>query len=145
MPTFDLIYPHEVSDCVKYIAEHGGGKRVSITKISSKRSVEQNRTQRMWHNEAAEFLRDETAEEKRAYCKLHFGVPILRNEDDNFCAEYDRLIRPMAYEDKLSLMALPIDFPVTRLMSTDQKCRYLNQVEVHYRGLGVPLTEPKKR
>ncbi len=109
------------------------------------RSTEQNRLQRMWLNEAAEQLGDRTPEDLRAYCKLEMGVPILRAENELFCAEYDRLIRPMSYEDKLSIMALPLDFPVTRLMTTNQKWRYLDHMERTFTGQGVVLTIPKER
>lgn len=116
---------------------------VSVTK-GQKRSVEQNRLQRMWMNEAAEQLGDHTAEELRAYSKLHHGVPILRNENEEFREAYDRVIRPHSYEDKLTMMALPLDFPVTRLMTTDQKTRYLDAVYQDFKGQGVLLTEPEQ-
>lgn len=106
------------------------------------RTHEQNKLQRLWVKEAAEQLGDETAEEKRAYCKLHFGVPILRAENEEFCEKYDRLIRPLPYEVKLEYMAAPLDFPVTRLMTTKQKKQYLDAVYQHFRSLGVVLTEP---
>jgi len=106
------------------------------------RSVEQNKLQRMWLYEAAEQLQDETIEQKRGYCKLHFGVPILRNEDDTFREAYDRLIRPHTYEEKLQMMMIPLDFPVTRLMTTGQHKRYLDDIHDFFTGLGVQLTEP---
>ena len=111
----------------------------------AKRSNEQNRTQRMWHNEAAEQLQDESAEDKRAYCKLHFGVPILRNENEEFCSAYDRVFRSLPYETKLELMKVPFDFPVTRLMRTGQKKRYLDDVWHYYTALGVQLTDPDQK
>ena len=107
------------------------------------RSIEQNRLQRLWLNEAAEQLGEDTAEGYRAYCKLHFGVPILRNENDEFRAAYDKHVRPHSYEDKLAMMAIPLDFPVTRLMKMGQKKRYLDDVYQHFFGLGVLLTEPE--
>lgn len=109
------------------------------------RTPEQNRLQRLWCNEASEQLQDDTAEGYRAYCKLHFGIPILRNESEEFCAVYDRIVRPLAYEDKLALMAVPIDFPVTRLMTTKQKHDYLEAMRRHLDGLGVKLTIPADR
>ena len=105
--------------------------------------MEQNRLQRLWLKEACEQLQDETIEEKRGYCKLHFGVPILRNENDEFKAAYDKIIMPHTYEDKLQMMMLPLDFPVTRLMTTGQHKRYLDDVYHFFTGLGVQLTEPK--
>lgn len=109
------------------------------------RTAEQNRLQRMWHNEAAEQLQDERAEDKRAYCKLVLGVPILRAENEKFREQYDRLVRGLPYETKLELMKEPIDFPVTRLMSVGQKKRFLDDVWNHYTGLGVKLTDPDER
>jgi hypothetical protein len=106
-----------------------------------KRSLEQNRLQRMWLLEAQE-QGDQTAEQYRGFCKLHFGVPILRAEHDEFREKYDRIIRPLDYEQKLELMMIPMDFPVTRLMDVDQKIRYLNQIYQHFIGLGMLMTEP---
>lgn len=128
-------------DFVKLLSGYKLPCTVNLTK-GKDRSVEQNRLQRLWLREAVEQLQDETIEEKRAYCKLHFGVPILRNESDEFRKAYDRVIRPHSYEDKLMMMALPLDFPVTRLMTQGQKTRYLNDMWIHFTGLGVKLTEP---
>lgn len=117
------------------------GYLVSITEQGDERTNPQNRLQQLWHSEAANQLRDESAEEKRAYCKLHFGVPILRN-DEAFRASYDRVIKPMDYQTKLALMAEPFDFPVTRLMTVKQKKQFLDAVFDHYTGLGVSLSHP---
>lgn len=123
------------------------GKKLPITVTAEdgrKRSVEQNKLQRMWLNEAAEQLGEYRAEEYRAYCKLHFGVPILRGEDEDFREKYDAMFKGrFDYEEKLKLMMVPWDFPVTRLMKMGQKKRYLDDVYQHFRGLGVELTEPR--
>jgi len=97
----------------------------------------------MWLNEAAEQLGEYTAEEYRAYCKLHFGVPIMRMESDEFMESYDRIIKPHSYEDKLEMMAVPLDFPVTRLMTTKQLTQYLDAMHDHFTMLGVQLTQPR--
>lgn len=107
------------------------------------RSIEQNKLQRKWLNEAAE-QGDQTAEEYRAYCKLTIGVPILRNENDAFRVQYDSIVRPLPYEKKLEIMKEPIDFPVTRLMTSKQKTNYLDQIYQHFCGLGFILTEPMR-
>lgn len=115
---------------------------VNITK-GAPRSIEQNKTQRMWMLELEEHG-DQTAEEYRGYCKLHFGIPILRAENDEFCAVYDRLIRPLDYEVKLEYMKAPLDFPVTRLMTTKQKSRYLDNIYEFYISNGFVLTVPNR-
>lgn len=107
------------------------------------RSIEQNKLQRKWLSEAEE-QGDQTAEEYRAYCKLHFGVPILRNGNEAFRLQYDATVKPLSYEQKLEIMKEPIDFPVTRLMTTKQKAQYLDEIYQFLRGRGFVLTEPKR-
>ena len=113
--------------------------------IREKRSTDQNRLQRLWVNEA-EQQGDMTAEEYRAYCKLHFGVPMLRNEKDTFAELYDSKIRdrvpPYSYEQKLEFMAIPWDMHVTRLMTIKQHDKYLNMMHDHFTSLGMILTIP---
>jgi len=106
------------------------------------RSVHQNRLQRLWCNEVADQSGDVTAEEVRGQCKLWFGVPILRAENEEFRAAYDRAVRPLDYETKIALMMEPLDFPVTRLMKVDQKVRYLNAIYNHFSAQGLELTQP---
>lgn len=114
-------------------------------KAGKHRTNNQNSLQRKWMQEASDQLQDESAEQKRGYCKLHFGVPILRNSDDSFCAEYDQVIKPLPYEQKLRLMMVPFDFRVTSLMSTKQKTQYLDEVAAHFQSQGVQLTHPDDR
>jgi len=117
---------------------------VDITK-GKHRTVEQNRLQRLWLNEIAEQLGDNTPEEVRGYCKLTMGVPILRAESEAFRARYDAVVKPLGYEQKLALMMEPLDLPVTRLMSTEQKTRYLDAIVRHFGEQGVRLTQPPHR
>lgn len=107
-----------------------------------RRSLEQNALLHLWVQEASEQLGDESPEDKRAYCKLHFGVPILRNENEIFREAYDRVVRPLPYEQKLAIMRVPLDMPVTRLMTTGQKKRCLDDIWHHFTDLGVRLTDP---
>lgn len=106
------------------------------------RSIEQNRLQRLWLKEIAEQLGDRTPEEVRGDAKLRFGVPILRAENEAFREKYDRIIKPMSYATKIEMMMEPLDFPVTRLMTTDQKTRYLDALYRHYGEHGIALTMP---
>lgn len=116
----------------------------SVTKGKA-RSTEQNNLQRLWVGEIAHQLPGtyESAEHARGYCKLHIGVPILRNENEAFRLEYDRLIKPLPYEVKLKLMMEPFDFGITRLMDTKQKTRYLDDMHRHFSEQGVILTDPR--
>jgi hypothetical protein len=107
-----------------------------------KRSLKQNRLQRQWLNEIAEQLGDRTPEEVRGYCKLTIGVPILRAENEAFRERYDAIVKPLPYEQKLALMMEPLDFPVSRLMSTKQATAYLDGIHRHFSEKGIVLTDP---
>lgn len=115
---------------------------VEFGKIEDNRSIAQNKTQFLWYKEAAEQDENNTAESHRAYCKLHFGVPILRSENEEFRSTYDKIIRPLSYEDKIELMSPPIDLPVTSLMTIAQFSRYLNEIWNHFTSIGIFLTDP---
>jgi hypothetical protein len=110
-----------------------------------KRSNEQNRLQRLWLNEISEQLGDQTPEEVRGFCKLMFGVPILRAENTAFRERYDAIVKPLPYELKMAMMQEPFDFAVTRNMSTNQKTRYLDALSKHFLELGIVLTNPEQR
>lgn len=128
---------------VTFLSQKVVGFTVEIKEgISEKRSLDQNRLQRKWLQEA-EQQGDMTAEEYRAFCKLHFGVPILRAENEAFCAVYDDCFKSLPYERKLKFMAEPFDFAVTRLMTKPQKSQYLNAMYQHFTGLGFELTDPQ--
>lgn len=142
MTTRVLLNKSDVSNVVRLIEAKGFPCTVSIKK-GKDRSIDQNRLQRLWLNEIAEQLADNTAEWYRAYCKLHLGVPILRAEEEDFCAAYDKHVRPLPYETKLAFMMVPIDFPVTRLMTTKQMTHYLDAIYAEFTGRGVRLTNPE--
>lgn len=115
---------------------------VSLSK-GGKRSLKQNKLQRLWLNEISEQLGDQTPEEVRGYCKLTLGVPILRAENDAFRERYDAIVRPLPYEQKLALMMEPLDFPISRIMTAKQATAYLDGVHRHFSERGVVLTDPE--
>lgn len=105
-----------------------------------KRSIEQNKTAHMWYREIAEQMEDRHWREVKAYCKLHFGVPILRLRDE-FRKEYDLILKPLNYETKLRLLG-PLEFPITSRMKVDEMKDYMDQVVFHFEDEGIQLTIP---
>jgi Fe-S cluster assembly scaffold protein SufB len=103
------------------------------------RTKEQNRLQFLWAREAAEQRGDRTPEEQRNEWKLRFGVPILREDSPDFRDTYDRLIKPLTYEQKLKAMDL---IAVTSLLKVKQMVRYLDSIERECAEEGVKLTSP---
>jgi hypothetical protein len=129
---------------VQYLRARPRPYTVDVAK-GMKRSTEQNRLNRLWVGEIAEQLGDQTPEEVRGFCKLHFGVPILRAENTLFRERYDTVIKPMPYEHKLLAMQVPLDFPVTRLMKVNEEHRYLEAVCQFFLERGIVLTNPETK
>jgi len=115
---------------------------VTITK-GLPRTTPQNRLQYKWYQEVAEQLGDRDAEDVRAHAKLHYGVPILRAENDAYREKYDRLIKPLSYEKKLAMMKEPFSYPVTSVMTVRQETAFLDAFAAHYVAQGVRLTIPE--
>ena len=121
------------------------GQKLPLTvtvQAVGKRSAQQNRLNRQWMLDIEAQLDGWTAEYARGYCKLYFGIPILRNEDEEFCREYDAVVRPLSYEAKLKLMMVPFDFGVIRKMTVKQQAAYLDAINQHFSEQGVVLTNP---
>lgn len=133
-------------DARKALSRFITGKKLPFTVSiadGKHRTTDQNRLQRLWVMEISAQLGDQTPEEVRGYCKLAFGVPILREENDAFCASYDQIIKPLPYPMKLKLMMEPFDFGVTRIMTTRQKTNYLDAIHRHFSEMGLILTNPE--
>jgi len=104
------------------------------------RSLDQNRLAFKWYGEMSEQLSDMTTAEYHSFCKLHYGVPILRAEDDEWRDVYDTAIKPLPYEMKLRAIVL---MPVTSHMTTKQMTQYLDTIYTEFTGRGVVLTTPE--
>lgn len=113
---------------------------VTVTKGEPRRA-RQNRLAQRWFTDVAVQLGDRTHEDVRAYCKLHFGVPILRAENDAFRLSYDKVMKHLDYEAKLEAIKA-FDLPVTRLMTVKQMTAFMNAVSQHWTPQGVRLTHP---
>jgi len=101
-------------------------------KTGKDRSLDQNAISHAWYEQIAAELREDSALGVKNFCKLHFGVPILRAEDADFRDFYDAAIKPhLSYEQKVAAMAF---VPVTRLMTVKQLSAYLAAMQDHYRG-----------
>jgi hypothetical protein len=106
------------------------------------RSLDQNAIGHVWYEQVANELREDNALGVKRFCKLHFGVPILRAEDESFREIYDRSIKDtLTYEQKLKAMDI---LDVTSIMTVPQHSAYLVAMQDHYCGVGVQLEFPEK-
>jgi len=110
--------------------------RISI-RSGQDRSLPQNSVIHCWYEQVANELREDSPLGVKRFCKLHFGVPILRAEDAEFREMYDSAIKAtLNYEQKLKAM----DFiDVTSIMSTKQLTAYMDEMRDHYDKHGVKL------
>jgi hypothetical protein len=121
------------------------GRKLPITVTwtqGAPRSTAQNRLAQRWFTDIATQLGDQTHEDVRADCKLRFGVPILRAENEAFQLSYDRVIKDLPYEDKLDAIKA-FDLPVTRLMTAKQMTAFMDEMQRNWTAQGVRLTDPE--
>jgi len=130
---------------VEALANMMRGRKLPITVTwtqGAPRSTAQNRLAQRWFTDIATQLGDQTHEDVRAECKLRFGVPILRAENEAFRLSYDRVIKSLTYEQKLEAVKA-FDLPVTRLMTSKQMTAFMDEMQRHWVGQGVRLTDPE--
>lgn len=108
----------------------------NVLEIQSMRSKLQNDITHVWYKQLAHDLPEYKTLGWKAYCKLHFGVPILRAEDSQFREFYDKAIKRLDYEQKIGAMHY---VPVTSIMTTKQLSQYVEAMQNHFLERGVVL------
>lgn len=144
MTTWTLNSETSLQSCIGDLREMWRQRKfLTVTaKVGRKRSLNQNDISHAWYAQVANELREDTALGVKRFCKLHFGVPILRAEDEEFRAAYDGAIKgSLSYEQKLAAMDI---LPVTSRMTTIQLKQYTDAMQEHYRGR-VTLEYPKDK
>jgi len=106
------------------------------------RTLDQNGLWFKFYERIAQMTQIGEAEDARRYCKLHFGVPIMRRDCDQFRDGWNRMFLSLTYEEKLYLMAEcelfgPDGFPVTRLFNRKQGIEYTNRIVDEFTAKGV--------
>lgn len=110
-------------------------------KFGKDRSLDQNAISHAWYEQVARELREDDARGVKRFCKLHFGVPLLRADDEDFREAYDSAIKSsLTYEQKIVAMDV---LPVTSRMTTKQISTYMEDLQAHYRQHGVMLEFPE--
>lgn len=109
-------------------------------KTGRDRSLDMNALLHAWIAQIERELREDTAAAIKRECKLVYGVPILRAEDDDFRAFYDAAIKhTLTYEQKLRAMDM---ISVTSVMTNAQLKQMLTDMQEAYGKRGVVLEWP---
>lgn len=106
------------------------------------RTLDQNRLWFSFYKRISEMTQIGDASEARKYCKLHHGVQILLNSDPDFQASWYRVMRHLAYEEKLDMMGDcklfgPDGMPVTSLFNRAQGTAYTERIIEDFTKQGV--------
>jgi len=115
------------------------GNPATVQFIKPGRSLSQNSMFYALYTQIAEQQEDNAIIDVRRHCKLHYGVPILRAADPDFCDFYDANSKGMDYEAKLLLMTY---FEVTSLFNKAQGTEYIDTVIREYSKAGISLINP---
>ena len=115
---------------------------IGTTQGEPTRRDRQNKLAQRWFTDIARHFGDRNHEDVRAECKLRFGVPILRAENEAFRASYDPVMKHHDYEVKVAAIKA-WDLPVTRLMTVKQMTAFMDAVQREYLPQGVRLTDPE--
>ena len=102
----------------------------------------QNRLAQRWFTDISRQLGDQTHEDVRAECKVLFGVPILRAENEAFRVEWDAAFAPLSHEQAVHIVKM-LDIPVTRKMLVKQMTAFMDAVHRQFTSQGVHLTDPE--
>ena len=110
------------------------------------RTLDQNALWFALYERIAQMTQIGEIEDARRYCKLHFGVPVMRRDCAQFRSGWNRSFLHLTYEEKLEYMgecALfgPDGFPVTRLFSRAQGIEYTNKIAEYFTGKGVVFAD----
>lgn len=106
------------------------------------RTLDQNALWFAMYQRIAQMTQIGDVEDARRYCKLHFGVPIMRKASEDFRHGWSVSFLMLTYETKLELMgpcALfgPDGFPVTRLFDRAQGIAYTEKIAEEFSAKGV--------
>lgn len=112
---------------------------VSILQGSKARSIMQNNLQHKHYAQIADFIGTSPVYAK-AYCKIMYGVPILRSRDAGRCdyVNFDWL-DSLVYESQIDAIML-VD--VTSLFYVSEAMEYTKAMIIDFAQLGLGLTDP---
>lgn len=114
---------------------------VTVTAGAGRRPL-QNRLVQRWFSDVSRQLGDHDREYIRADCKVTFGVPILRAENEAFCLSWDESFGQLNFEAQRRAVK-NLDVPVTRLMTVKQMTAFMDAMQQHWAGIGIRLTDPE--
>ena len=119
------------------------GKRFTVEILDPNRTPSQNNMIYALYRQIAEQKKNEGwgFEDVRSYCKLHFGIPILRASDQKFCQQYDEKVKGLDYETKLFIVS---HMDVTSDFTVEEATQYIDTMIEAWQKQGCYLADPRQ-
>ena len=114
-------------------------KKPTVQFMAEERSLSQNTMMFALYGDISRQAYDKTVQDVRRECKLTIGIPILRAADQSYSDWYDRTIKLLTYEDKLTLMD---HYDVTAMFTKAQGTEYIDTIPTTYTRQGYNLEDP---
>jgi hypothetical protein len=138
----------KLSEAITRLSSMYRDKRFVVVSLrpGKDRTLDQNALWFAMYKRISEMTQIGDPDDARRYCKLHFGVQILLNEDAGFQADWYQVMRHLSYERKLSLMGGcnlfgPDGMPVTSLFNRAQGIQYTDRMAAYFTGQGVVFAD----
>jgi hypothetical protein len=96
-----------------------------------KRTLSQNAIVHAWFLQISRETGEYTPEDVKNLCKYHFGLPILRGEDEEYSAHCEAVIDPLSYENRIKAMTY---YPCTSFMTTKQLNEFMEAIQNNFAG-----------
>lgn len=136
--------PSKLSEAITRLTAMYRDKKFVVVSLrpGKDRTLDQNALWFAFYKRIAEMTAIGGAADARRYCKLHIGVQILLNEDEEFQQAWYRVMRHLPYEEKLAMMGEcklfgPDGFPVTSLFNRAQGIAYTDRIVADFSAHGV--------
>ena len=130
----------DIADWSGFLAKQPLPMTVSHAK-GAKTSKQQNRTIHMWYGQIAGFQGDITPSEAKGQSKLLVGLPIMQAHDPAWVQEWEPMYGPIKdHELKCKLFVV---LPMTSVMGAPLVRMYMDHLQLYYRPMGCPLTDPE--
>jgi hypothetical protein len=126
------------ADAERWLQGVSGRVWVKAVSESRKRSLDQNALMWAIYGEVGQFM-GLSVEEAHRYCKLHYGVPILRRDSDEFRRVYDACLKKLLYEQKLKAVMM---ISVSSIMTTKQAKEYIEDIVRDFSEKGLVIDLP---
>ena len=131
---------HQLNAFTEHVKlEWTAGRDVCVQFVDADRTDNQNRMIYGMYADIAKAT-DQLPKDVERYCKLHFGVPIRRSVDTEFCDWYDAQIKTtFDYAAKLLLMD---HIDITSRFTKKQATTYIDTILQEY-GPKCPIRYPR--